>query len=194
MHYFTGLQIITEPSIEPVTVAEVKEQLRLDGNELDVMISNLITAARMAVEGIIKRRLITTWLRAGFDRFCPVMQLPYSPVQSVDSIKYTDEMGVVKTLAETGYLVDLASDPVRITPAYSVPWPSIRPTVGAVSIEYTAGYVDDAADVPRPIRQAIISLVIDMYEHPEKSMEINLHENRTVGYMLNAYRNCTLVM
>lgn len=194
MHYFTGLQIITEPSIEPVTVAEVKEQLRLDGNELDAMISNLITAARMAVEGIIKRRLITTGLRAGFDRLCPVMQLPYSPVQSVDSIKYTDETGTVNTLTETGYLVDLVSDPVRITPAYSVPCPSIRPTVGAVSIEYTAGYGDAAEDVPRPIRQAIISLVIDMYEHPEKSMEINLHENRTVGYMLNAYRNCTLVM
>ena len=194
MHYFTGLQIITEPSIEPVTVAEVKEQLRLDGNELDVMISNLITAARMAVEGIIKRRLITTGLRAGFDRFCPVMQLPYSPVQSVDSIKYTDEMGAVNTLAETGYLVDLVSDPVRITPAYSVPWPSIRPTVGAVSIEYTVGYGDAADDVPRPIRQAVVSLVIDMFEHPEESMEINLHENRTVGYMLNAYRNCPLVM
>ena len=194
MNVFTGLQVITEPVVEPVAVSEVKEQLRLDGNELDAMISGLITAARMAVEALVKRRLITTGLRIGFDRFCPVMQLPYSPVQSVDSIKYTDEMGVVKTLSETGYLVDLASDPVRITPAYSVPWPSIRPTVGAVSIEYTAGYGDDATDVPRPIRQAIISLVIDMFEHPEKSTETNLSENRTVGYMLNAYRNCTLVM
>lgn len=194
MDCFNGLQIISQPSVEPVSVAEVKEQLRLDGTDSDAMITGMITAARMAVEAILKRFLITTEVRAGFDRIPYVIQLPYSPIQSVDAIKYVDDNGTTQTLDSSRYRVDLLSDPVRIESAYSVPWPTTRTVIGAVQVEYTVGYGDEASDVPRPIRQAIISTVIDLFEHPEKSAEISLQDNKTVMFMLNTFRNCSTVM
>jgi len=194
MDYFNGLQIITEPAAEPVSVADVKLQLRLDGTDNDAMLTSMITAARKSVEAILKRFLITTEVRVGFDRLPVVISLPYSPVQSVDAVKYVDDNGDTQTLSSALYRTDLISDPARITPAYSVPWPTTRAVIGAIQVEYTVGYGDAASDVPAPIRQAIISIVIDLFEHPEKSVEMSLQENRTIMMMLNSFRNCSTVM
>lgn len=54
--------IVTEPSIEPVTLSDVKAYAKIDGSDDDGLLNDLIMTARQSVEKYLKRALITqTW-------------------------------------------------------------------------------------------------------------------------------------
>ena len=57
-----GLTLITAPAIEPVTVAEVKEHLRIDEDDEDALLTTFIEVAREYCEGYQNKAYITqTW-------------------------------------------------------------------------------------------------------------------------------------
>lgn len=61
--------LLTAPAAEPVSVAEAKLHLRVDGTADDVLIGALITAARQHAENDTRRALVTqTWMTV-LDRF-----------------------------------------------------------------------------------------------------------------------------
>jgi len=78
--------------------------------------------------------------------------LPLSPLQSVDSVQYLDQNGVLQTMdPDTDYQVDNVSEPGRIAPAANTTWPltqiSVRaPVLNAVKIQYTLGFGDATTD------------------------------------------------
>jgi uncharacterized phiE125 gp8 family phage protein len=155
---FQAFYVKTQPSAEPVTAAEIRDELRLDDTSQDTMIGRHITAARMAVETKLHRTLINTVLVATFDGFPSdpnMFALPRGPYVSVDEITYIDEDGDSQTLAASGYRADLKSFPCRIEPAFGETWPTTRNVISAVSVEYTAGYGHQAGDQGagrRPVR------------------------------------------
>jgi uncharacterized phiE125 gp8 family phage protein len=54
--------LIAGPGEEPVSLAEAKAFCRIDGTDEDALVSALITAARLHVESITGRALLTqTW-------------------------------------------------------------------------------------------------------------------------------------
>ena len=56
-------KLVAGPAAEPVTLAEVKLDLRIDSNDDDVLMSARITAARLAAEYITRRALLTqSWM------------------------------------------------------------------------------------------------------------------------------------
>lgn len=197
---WTGFKIKTAPTLEPVTASDVRAQLRLDDETQDDMINVLIKAARQAVEVKTKRTLIKTVYQLYYEKFPSYeadknqfqvypyqMELLRFPIISVDSIKYYDTDGTLTTLSATEYTSDLVSVPARVTPAYGKSWPSTRDMVNAVVIEYSAGYGTTAASVPEALRQAIIMLVCDLFEHPEANVEVKLEENRALNFLLASY-------
>lgn len=95
--------------------------------------------------------------------------LPYSPLASVDSIKYVDENGTLQTLSPSAYKVDMISEPARVLPAYGTAWPAIRNEINAVEITLTAGW-PSAAEVPQPIKSWILLRIGAMYENRESDM------------------------
>jgi uncharacterized phiE125 gp8 family phage protein len=44
-------------------------------------------------------------------------------------------------------------------------WPQPGQAANGIEIDFTAGYGDAAADVPAPMRQALLLLVAHWYEH-----------------------------
>lgn len=90
--------------------------------------------------------------------------LPMPPLQTVDSIKYYDAMGVFQTLAPAAYLVDSMSQPARITPAYGTTWPATLNRANAVEITFTAG---STATVPFGVMVWMLQHVLDSYENRE---------------------------
>ncbi len=93
----------------------------------------------------------------------PLADLDDDATSPVDSVKYIDPTGAQQTLAATEYDVDTFSMPGRLRLAYGKSWPQTRDQWNAVSIIYWVGWA--VADVPAPIKQAILLLVSQLYEH-----------------------------
>lgn len=93
--------------------------------------------------------------------------LPRPPLVQVQSIKYIDQDGNQQTLAPSEYIVDSASEPARIVPAFGKAWPTTQNRINAVEIVFDAGYAD-AAHVPARIKSWIATRVGAMYENREE--------------------------
>ena len=48
-----GIQLVTPPAVEPVSLAEMKEHLRVDAVDQDLTIKSLISAARQYAEFLL---------------------------------------------------------------------------------------------------------------------------------------------
>ena len=136
-----NLTLITPPAVEPVTLAEAKEHLRVVSDDEDTMIEGLIVAARQMVESgeswSLDRSLITTTWRLSLDEFdntSAVIELPRPPAIAITSLTYTNSTGTTTTLSGSGYSLDAYSTPGRLVPAYGLQWPSVRTQAGRSNI------------------------------------------------------------
>lgn len=162
-----ALELVTAPAVEPVTVEEAKTHLRVDSEDFENdYIETLITTARQEAENFLRRALITQTWRLSLDGWpARTLVLPIPPLQSVSTVKYLDTSGTLRTLtADTDYVVDAASTPARIYPAYAQTWPTVRAIEKSVQVEFVAGYGDAASDVPQAIRHAILLIIRDYYD------------------------------
>ena len=162
-----GLKVITPPAIEPVTLEEAKLHLRVDGEDEDSLISNLIVAAREWCESYQNRAYVTQVLELALDRwpYGDTIELPRAPLQSVVKIEYIDDVDL-EMLDVDRYTVDDYAFVGRVVLNPGARWPAARlPAANGVKVLYVAGYGDAAEDVPQRIRQAIIALVAHWFDH-----------------------------
>lgn len=185
------------PSVEPLTTAEAKTHLRVDTSDDDTYIDTLILAARQQAESITRRALITqTWkyYLAQFPintpgQFPNAIEIPLPPLQSITSIKYTDNDGVQQTISSGDYDVDINIEPGRIIPSFGNVWPSTRYQANSVEIILVTGYGDASTDIPVQIIQAIQLLIGHYYENRESVVtgtQVNVVPD-TVQYLLDRY-------
>jgi uncharacterized phiE125 gp8 family phage protein len=158
------VHVVTPPTSEPITLAEAKSHLRLEGAEDDAYVAALIKAARRHVEETCWRGLVTQTREAVLEGF------PYGPLElsggnlgAVLSVAYVDAAGAQQTLRSDTYSADSVSAPGRLLLAYGQSWPSTRCQWDAVRVRYTVGWAVDA--VPEDIKQSLLLLVAQMYEH-----------------------------
>ncbi len=178
------LQLVTPPAGEPVSLAEAKQHLRVDGDDDDLLIGSLITAARQAAETKTGRQLITARWKLVLDAFPgpSLMQsatgasfslpghailLAKCPVQSAVSIEYLDMNGTTQVMPASDYVLDAACEPARLTPAFGKTWPPTLPQMGAVSVTFDAGY-GTASAVPEGLKSWIKLRVGSLYGHREE--------------------------
>ena len=96
-------KIITAPSFEPLSVADVSEYLRLDDSPTDTaLISALITAARQHLENYLNRFIAEQTVELALTGWKDKIDLS-APLQSVTSVKYLDENGAEQTLNANQY-------------------------------------------------------------------------------------------
>ena len=76
-----------------------------------------------------------------------------------------DESGAATTLEPTSYLLDGAGLHPRLVRLGAPVWPKPGRIANGIEIAFSAGYGNAAADVPAPIRQAILILVAHWHEH-----------------------------
>jgi uncharacterized phiE125 gp8 family phage protein len=183
-----ALTKITDATVEPVTVDDVKAQLRIDSTAEDAYLAALITVARTAAEDRLQRTLLATTWRLLIDAFPDAIRLPMPRVQSVASVQYVDPDGALQTLAPALYSVDSASEPGWIVPAWDQDWPETRAQINAVSVVYTAGYGSDRSLVPAPVRQWILLAVGEMYRARERGAEKPMVPHQFVDGLLDTYR------
>lgn len=164
-----------DATTEPVTLAEMKEQLGISSTFSDTKIGRNYKAARQMVEKDTDRSLISQTWRVTLDAWptSGVIFLPNGRLISVASLKYIDSDGDEQTLAEnTHFVVHSKSDVARIVEADNQSWPSLHATrKEVVEIIYTAGYGTTADDVPDWAKEAIIAKATELYEVGQVSTE-----------------------
>ena len=150
-------KIITQPSVEPVTLEYVKARSRIDGAEFDDVIPSLIADAREVAEHKTGCALCSQVWELYLDAFPESFELRPAPVINVVSIKYLDTAGVEQTLDPQDTILDNKSNvmPGYITPAYGKAWPDTYPVPNAVTVRFTAGY-GDAGSVPQSAKEWIV--------------------------------------
>lgn len=190
-----ALMLVTSPAREPMTLAEAKDHLRVDGADDDALISELISAARRQAEESTRRALITQTWRLFLDRWLMKssiardwregvtegadiradpgsVEIPRPPLQQVASVKTYDESDAATTWAASNYFVDTASQPGRLVRRTGASWPTPGRAANGIEIEFAAGYGDNPGDVPEALRQGMLLLVGHLYEHREAVLEV----------------------
>ena len=177
------------PATEPVTLADAKAHLRVDGTDEDAYITGLIGVARVAAEERLERTLVSTTWRLTLDGFPDAIKLTMPPIVSVQSLTYWDATGVQQTLAPADYVLDAVSEPGYLVPAPGKAWPSTQSgRVNTVTVDYTAGYGATAADVPPPIRHWILLAIGDLYAQRERSAERPVVAQNFADGLLDTYK------
>jgi uncharacterized phiE125 gp8 family phage protein len=192
------LYLISAPTDDVVSLADVKSQLRVTSTDDDLMIDALILAAVNQIDpagggwlGRALRPQTWEWRGSAFPAWYDgcgysrnfhltyAAELPYPPLIAIDSVKYDNGDGVETTLvAGTGYRVfgvgGLGKG--RIEPVYNGSWPtSVRYDPESVRIRFTAGYENGsvADELPAPIKQAVIIMVKQLYEMSKRDATLS---------------------
>lgn len=154
------------PTELPLELSEVNTHLRIDDEEELELIRGLIEAATSWAQDYCWSQFVTaTWQIKQNDFFCTKIPLHPNPVISITGVSYVDTGGSTQALTEnTHWVSDLNSWPNVIYPAYNQSWPTVRGFENDVTITVTAGY-GAASAVPQAIKQALLLLVSNWYEH-----------------------------
>lgn len=158
------MKLVVPPEHEPVTIAELKEQLRIDHYDEDALLAAKITAARRHVENLTGIAVPLATYEFRLDRFPPAeIRVPRAPLVSVASVAFVGSNGVEATVDAASYEVDTASPEGWILPVAGFTWPATLATANAVRIRFVAGF----EEVPETLREAILQLAAWWYEQRE---------------------------
>lgn len=182
-------KITTQPAIEPVTLAEVKESLRVTSTSEDALINNFITSARVYAENYTGRKFINQTLVGYADGFSSEydnwwtgyrvgreshvdgqlggnIAFDWSPVDSVSQVDTVDTDNSETVYSSANYYLDnyTADEPskLRLNDTNTDVIGSMRSSNG-IKITYIAGYGSNRTDVPANIRRGIIMIAAHLY-------------------------------
>lgn len=174
------IELYQAPSVEPLSVDDVKQYLRIDGDSEDQTISTMISSARMAAEKYMKLSIISQKWKLTFNETTPdEVSLPYGPVTGIDSVKTIDENNVETVFASSNYYLTAGN--------LSIYFNEI-PSDLKVQIIYNTGFSSSAANVPALIKQGMLAHIAFMFDRKVFASELN----STAKNLYNFYRNINL--
>jgi len=165
----TALRRVTAPAVMPVTVGDVKEQCRVDGDDEETYIADLIAAAVAVVDarGILGRCMINQTWAEYFPNAPGEVRLSMTPFVSLTSVKYYDSAGALQTATNSDYELIAHGDYVILRPKEGFEWPEADVRQDAYQITYVAGFGAAASDVPASIRHAVKLIAAHWYQNRE---------------------------
>jgi uncharacterized phiE125 gp8 family phage protein len=184
-------QISTGPTAEPVSLKEAKTQLRVDGDDENTYIINLISTARRNVEQETGRVLMLQTVKAFWDKWPAgrVLCLPLYPAASISLVEYVDENGTTQTWNASNYTTDVVGMTPRVVPNPDTDLPDLGDYPNAIVVTYTAGE-QTAATVPQDLKHRILVSLTMLYERRE---DIKLNDNtpgiRTAAWLQFSHRS-----
>lgn len=199
-----NLRSLGGPAAEPITLADMKEFIRVDTTAEDTTITALISAAREHVERFTRRTLIYTAWRLTLDGFPDGdLELPRSPAISAASgtvsgvsyatprVRYWDGDGDQVTMTvDTDYELLLDDNPPRVVRLAGATWPlTLAGQRGAVEVDFVAGFGAAASSVPPMLRQAVRMIVAHWHEHREAVGQFGGEVPLAVDSILRLYQD-----
>ncbi|RVK61936.1 hypothetical protein CN162_01445 [Sinorhizobium meliloti] len=169
--------LVTAPSALPVSLAEVKSALRVDGGDSDTDLERLIRSAVDHYEGwsgILGIALVAQTWRQDFNSFDRKMMLGLRPVQSISSVKWRNEAGQISTVAAEDYALKTDAGGrsyVRFVNNFSTP--SGLYEDAAVSIEFVVGWPLSAEETPTTPEDIKTAIILHVQKHYDEAAKTN---------------------
>ena len=158
------LSPIAPPAVDPVSLVEVKAQLRLVAADEDALVGTLIAAAVRAVEAATDTALIARRVRLSLDALPAdgIVTMPVGPVRSVEAIRIFDANGVATAIEASRARIDPSATRPRLPISGPLPTPGLR--FGGIEIDHTIGFGTTGAAVPEPLLLAVRMLAVRWFE------------------------------
>lgn len=189
-----GLRIVDPATVEPVTLDEAAEHLRIEayGSPAEypeaTLLQSLIAAAREYVEhesGLLLAPCVMELAGRSFASLCRWpgdlgITLRTAPVSGIVAVTYVDADGVTQTMDDDAYVLDNVGQMPTLYPAYGVTsWPGARDQANSVRIQFAAGYSPTTgspttAIIPQSLRSAVLLMLGHLYENREETTATKL--------------------
>ncbi len=159
------IQLVTAAERPALNLSEAQDFLKISHGDEDAMIAGFIRASTEACESFTGRKLIKQqWCLTLNDWAEEVIQLPLSPVISVDRIEVMRE-AVFQEIAAADYLLDRTSHQAKILPASGIQWITPDIDVEGIKITLSAGFGDNQNDLPHDIRLGLLHWIAGAYDN-----------------------------
>ena len=168
-----ALELLEAPATTPVTLTEVKDQLRVEHTDDDTLINRLISVAvaYTDVQGALGHAMITQKWGQWVNSTPPqTVKLLLGPLIAVTAVKYYDTDGVLQTDTLSNYEIFGTEFSSTIGPKEGFAWPVTQDRPDAIRIEYTIGYGSATTDIPETLRHALMMLIGHWYDNRETTM------------------------
>jgi len=168
--------LVTAPEVQPVTLDEVKEHLRIGIAEVDQddYLQDLLYSAVDQIEKKTNRKLITQTVDVLVESWRETWQvLPYGQIQSISYIECIDVDGNTQVIPQDCYVLSFSgTDSARIVFNDKLNLPIIL--IGSqITIRLICGYGEAGSNVPASIRAAIKLLVGDMFDGEDSTLAVD---------------------
>lgn len=172
-----GYRLITPPLLEPLTLAELKSDMRIDHSNDDATLTRTLAEGREWIERRLQTKLLTQTWEYIFDAFPAThveIRLPFGPVQDIEQIAYDDAEGLEQIMDPGDYYLDAVSYNVNHQPWVfpTTGWPTTLEAINAVRVRFIAGY-ETAAEVPPTIRAALRLKVRELFDGDDTISQVN---------------------
>ncbi len=176
------VSVAVAASASPVSLAEMKEHLRVTHTMEDRQIQGLIDAAVASVSGELGRAIAPQTMREALQYPTRDTYLSVPPAQALVSVDYYDAANVLQS-ADLGDFEFYASEDWAFV--RSDAWPATYDRPDAVILQYDVG----SDDTPPGIIHALKMMVGHWYENREATSESAVKEiPRALEYLLGLHR------
>jgi len=159
-----SLSILSPPTVEPLSLDDIKAHLRVTHDDEDALITGLMVAARQTIEARAGLALMAQSWRLSCDIVpSETVHLPLTPVQSVNDVSIITAAGDVLSIAD--HLYEVAAGSLGRVRRVGI-WPKPGVSIDGVRIDFTAGWMDPSL-LPEDLKQAVKLLTAQFYETRE---------------------------
>lgn len=178
-------KVVVPPTTEPISLAEAKAHLRVDGISQDIEITRWIKSAREWTERYLERFIALQTVELALDGWTDAIRLNPS-YRSMVSLRYLDHDGAEQTIPTSDFIVDDYTEDVWLLPVLHKPWPSVPNSANVIRVRYVAGF--PSGSVPEPMKSAMLLLIGDYSLNREAQSQRAYNQNQSVMNLLSIYR------
>lgn len=183
----------TAPVIYPVSLADVKRNLRIPTTETDTdrdtLIQDLIYAAIDASQNATGRQYCRATYTLYLDAYPEgdIVDIDLGPVDAITSVKYYAQASELTTVDPANYQLDNSELTARLKFLESFTADSER--LNPIEIEFTTGWAT-AAGVPGDLKQAVILRACELFLNPQNNpggQNLRAAEAKEKNYKVSRY-------
>lgn len=168
--------VTTAPTTYPVTLTEAKNYLRLDYDNDDTLIEQIIKVATEHAEKYCNRSISQKAVQFSYRNFMQRLTLPYPPYRSITEVKtrYQGDENVL-VVNDDYYIEGINDKLIDFKKYYENTEILITAEVG-----YTV--------IPETLKAAILKIIAKLYEYRQDYIEVSVSQLKDTMKLLNDYK------